>query len=148
MRLVHLSFSKKMESIRSKLSSLINLWRTCCDPSENVKFACSQHHQQILRRSLPSSSSVLVASVQPLISHVNDGTAQRLGLLHSHLVLSLKFQARELQKLSQQVFRQIIEVVQRLNNVFCSRSERFQLCQNCVSPMGSLGSSFCKERRT
>lgn len=105
-------------------------------------------HHYLLRRIVPSSSSVLVTSMLLLVSHVADGIPQRFAVLSSQLVLPLNRRLHELQKLCKRVSRQKIRVVQRTDNVFWSANKSSELWQNCVPPVGEFGSSFRKERRT
>lgn len=104
-------------------------------------------YQQLSRQSITSASSVSVTSVPLLVSRVADGNPQRSFLLPSQLVLPLKCRMHELQKLFTRQLRQSTAVVQRVKNIPWSLSKRSETLQSRVSLVGSLRSSFHKDRR-
>lgn len=94
------------------------------------------------------ASSLLVVSAPLFFSYVDNGTPQSSVFLRSHLVLSLKPQTHELQKLHKRLLRQSVGAVKKLNKVLWSLSRRSDLCQNHLPAVGTFCNSLRKDRRT
>lgn len=95
-------------------------------------------HHQLSSSTVSSSSSRLDAPCQLPVFHVDDEIAQLLAFLRPHLLLPVKCQAHELQKVYKWLQRQTTMVLQRPEKTFWILSKRFEPYQDRVTSAGSF----------
>lgn len=116
--------------------------------SHSASITLRKVHHQLSCRDAPSSSSVPVASILLLVFPPVSGIPKCSVLLRSQLVIPPGRRAYEIRTLHKWLFRQSVQIVQRLKTKFQSLTKRFELHKTTVLRLSRFCSLFRKKRRS